>query len=529
VLAVDLSSEVDRGNQTVMELILSKFHKELVFDKIPDEITATNSIVKKFSTDTSAIVYLLESRKDYGKDFVLRDELNYTYNSKGLLKRLDWKRNKVEERTTQWSDLFTDLMKHNILTYIYDESDDNIETICQIPSGEFLCATYMKFDNNGKVLEYIYNQIYDWSKAGYGMRAPYSINYQLGYNKSGLIDYVNDGSSKWIYKYDQYSNIVNKCVYTKSDENKYILTKEYMTKVGKDITGRILNIERPEKNMTNSKLYVYFKHENEGKTIIANHGGVSWKGGDYSRDIIEKDENGRTVRIEYINVSLPGSGTSHREDFKYDDKGRRIQYLYSRGGGTDPDSIYWYAIKKENQIYEQDKLKRVESYGRDWYYTSGIYILNSTVDYSYDQNGFLTEILFSTNNKSVIEPYQKRVIKNDEFGNVLSDYTYSKVAGEFVFMSGSDFTYKAHQLTKPEYNLPDVRLAPDYAISYIEILSLSEPVTLYVYNPAGVLMMNSIVNPNERLSVQDLPRGMYIYNFVAGGRTFKGKFMKSDY
>jgi hypothetical protein len=532
-----------------MELVLKASGKLDLFD-LPQEISQTNSIVKNLCTDSTqnCIQYLVESRKNYGKDFLLRDDFKYEYNDKGLLEKFISKSNRVEERLFYWLSAFSKLMNHFYVTYQYDNRGNCTEETAFLPSGVILNKINKCFDNRDKVIEYQYRWEYQGADIEKWSFIPSQKKITLGYNESGLINYIGEGDSKKIYQYDQFSNVVNCRHFINNNSlgiNGYLDEKFSFTK---DHEGRILSFEKISyiyfpltsfsiegflsSVFSSEKFYIpsenfKFDYQNGGKTVILDHN-ITYSDSDTSEKyLIEKDDNGRMIRNEFINYNFPSKNPSYKEEFKYDVEGRQIEYVNSKAKATSVDDVVWYPVSKETQFYEQNNLKKIETFGTDA--NSGNFILNYVVDYSYDSNGFLTEILFSANNKSVFETYQKRVIKNDEFGNVLSDYTYFKVAGEFVFMSGSDFTYKTHQYTKPEYNLPDIRLTPNPAITYIEILSLSEPVTLLIFNSAGEMMKNCTVNPNERISVQDLPKGIYFYNFISDSKAYKGKFLKTDY
>jgi len=515
VVANEVSPETDKVNQTAMEMI-REITRAISLNTIPSDILLTNANVTNQPIDTtgSKVVYLLETKKEYGKNFVLRDDFKYDYNELGLLDKFIRKSFRVEERVLQWTDFYAQILSHYVILYQYDAYNNCTVMISVKPTGELLSSVYKKFDNRGKVTEYDFNWIYPMGNYG----GSTTKNVHLGYNDAGLIDYYKDDNQMFLYKYDKYSNIVEKITY-----NYLKVLKEYAYfnnenfTIQYDKTGKIVKINN-----------VSFSYENGGKIVIADYSEkLSFKTYYNYKKLFEKDNQGRLIRKEFINKSYP-IGDCHKEEYKYDELGRRVKYEYSAGyWDEDNKDAKWFLKSSENQIFDQNKLKRIETFSMD--FSTGKLNLTSAVDYDYNQTGSLSSIEFFKVQNQEFLPYKKRVLEYDEFGNLTTDYNYAKVGSDYVFTAGTANSYKSFQYKKPEIILPDMRLIPNPAISYIEILSLPEPVNLSIFNSGGVLMKNCIINPNQRISVQDLPKGIYFYSYISGNQHINGRFMKTEY
>jgi len=150
--------------------------------------------------------------------------------------------------------------------------------------------------------------------------------------------------------------------------------------------------------------------------------------------------------------------------------------------------------------------------------------------YTYDASGSVSKILSQTKGSNSNWENSCQVLYSNNSNGVLQQYTaqnWDQSSGDWINSLRGSYTYYNTNMVQ-ESNGIEFACSPNPASDFITIrLSSPDFVKVSIMNLQGQVLSTRVENGNEfQISINDLPKGVYIINLERGGKMGSYKFIK---
>lgn len=241
-------------------------------------------------------------------------------------------------------------------------------------------------------------------------------------------------------------------------------------------------------------------------------------------------------------------------EFTYYVFGKELSFIYYVWDGF---SLWGNSFKSETQYNGNRKLTDLTEY--TWDLISVIWVNSKKTEYKYDSENNMIQSIFSKwvkqlqsfildSKEECIYTYQylfddlllpadlkfsqttTRIPDNDiYFNNMLSKYSHSLHNGvTYVSNNNRSFYYSPITITKinDPFNL-DIQVEPNPADNYIRVVTdgWMNTMEFKLYDLNGKQRISKIINSNDAITLEDLPKGIYFYTISESRKLIAGRII----
>lgn len=148
-------------------------------------------------------------------------------------------------------------------------------------------------------------------------------------------------------------------------------------------------------------------------------------------------------------------------------------------------------------------------------------ITESKVEYDYDLTEQMSSFTHPFNDKIGVDyimesfPYVNKILSTTE-------YAYDTQVDDFYLYGKTTYNYNNSLVLGIESNdeIKIINLYPNPSNNFIQLSGISKPEKVVVYSLSGVKMIETIINENEKIDIQNLSNGLYLMK-LENGNTLK--------
>lgn len=454
--------------------------------------------------------------------FLKPNDNNKLYLTKSL--RFDWAKN-----TNQW--ILDDKEEYaydsngNITQYFKSHGDNGIDWY-------FDDKVENTYNSNGNLLS---SSVYEWgsSRLGWLNDYKYEYTYDMNGNKTQSIFYFGKNNYDWRPS-TKTENIYN-------SENK--ITETYSSSWYDSANSLVLD-EKNERTYNSKGILILITGYSWNKDL--NIWEVSYK---YSYDY-DLNENLILRLASRLNENTNEWENNLKTEYTYDSLGNELSEIIYK---WNPTSKIWEIISQYEYSYNSEGYLIQKNTGLLWRETeNGIEYGNQFDDYVYDSNGNLIQYQNSSKfpNDSTYK-YHIRYTYNYDLSYYLSDlflpYNYLRTEElnnkplEYTFYDWDDtnnnwvnkgkqiYYYSEENILSVKNTEPiKITLYPNPVFNELKFnLTIESKLTTFeLFDSQGRKIISKKINKNEKLNLEYLNSGIYIYNLIVGDKNQKGKLIK---
>lgn len=247
-------------------------------------------------------------------------------------------------------------------------------------------------------------------------------------------------------------------------------------------------------NMTNKSEYTFDRNGLQTLMVSYTYTTNIWK--ESSKSEYTYDSSGhRTLYVAYTWDATNNTWKRNsKTEYSYESKGLQTSYVTYTWDATNNT---WKGSSKTEYTYNNDGLQTLSVLYK-WDATNNIWNESSKTESTYDSNGNITQ--------SIYWVYTSNVWVRNQIGN----YYYS--------------TLVISEVTNPA--IARINIYPNPAKSEIRIAGLKEQSGFTLYDMTGKLVMSKYIQNNESISINSLPKSMYIVRIITHEGNIVSKIIK---
>lgn len=230
------------------------------------------------------------------------------------------------------------------------------------------------------------------------------------------------------------------------------------------------------------------------------------------------DSNGNLTL--YLQSSWDGMGSwyaSDKDEYSYDTKGNLTQHLQFL-----MESSQWIGSEKNTYLFDNEgnNTQEIDYYGWDQQTSQWNEIWK--VEYTFDNNYAFNDLIMPFSDKEVIGIFTHMITN-------INEYTWNINTSEWVSDYNETFIYSAQNVTSVKHL--DAERLNIYPNPCSKSVSVSTPdsysqISFELFDPQGRKLFAKAIVSNEKVNIEGLGSGMYIYKLTLDGKMQSGKLIK---